>query len=125
MLVKHWLLVNCGGIFDVITSTPTPVIGWRPWRCTNRWGAPGGDKYFNPSIKYLVQEDLVSWAENLFLKVRRVDLATTSWGSIFLLSEGREILRSWTAQQVKDLNSKKEVISYTILHDIFCSKVYK
>ena len=85
----------------------------------------GGDKYFNPSIKYLVQEDLVSWAENLFLKVRRVDLATTSWGSIFLISEGREILRSWTAQQVKDLNSKKEVISYTILHDIFCSKVYK
>ena len=88
-------------------------------------GAPGGDKYFNPSIKYLVQEDLVSWAENLFLKVRKVDLATTSWGSIFLISEGREIIRSWTAQQVKDLNSKKEVISYTILHDIFCSKVYK
>ena len=53
----------------------------------------GGDKYFNPSIKYLVQEDLVSWAENLFLKVRRVDLATTSWGSIFLQAEGRGIER--------------------------------
>ena len=79
VLVKHRLLVNCGGIFDVLTFDPNssnPMAAMAVYQQVRR------QIFFYPPLKYfLVQEDLVSLGKivlalscNSFIAIQRENL---------------------------------------------------
>ena len=80
VLGKHRLLVNCGGIFDVLTFDPNssnPMAAMAVYQQVRK-----GTNILNPPLKYfLVQEDLVSLGKivlalscNSFIAIQRENL---------------------------------------------------